>query len=483
MYNLAFMPHGKCYFWRSELLTLHGVSDLLIALSYYSIPLTIAYFIWNRRDLPFRFIFLLFLAFIITCGTTHLFEVIILWYPIYWITGLLKASTALISLFTAVACISIIPQALQLPSPDQLWHANQKLADEIQEREQIQQQLRRHKNFLNRIYTGIEAAIFVLEPDDDHQFRYVGANPFFASLIDVANYQIEGKTPLELIPHMPSDKATKLVTDLDFCLKNYHAIQYEEIYELGKNKTWWLTTLSPEIQPGETPRIIGTSVNITAQKHLESELRVQINKAVNSARLNEVLLKEIHHRTKNNLQLISGLVYLQMQHIQEPGTHEVLLDIRNRIQSIALLHEKLYSSKDLGRIPFSHYIDSLAHGVLLTYTSDPERIKLEIEADDFCMDIDKAVPCGLVITELMINALKHAFPEERSGLISIGFSVVEDHVELRIEDDGVGSKITSPEQGGFGLRLVNSLVTRQLKGSLTLGSAGGTQYVIRFQAR
>lgn len=138
----GFMPHGMCYLWKPGLVWLHVVSDSLVALAYYSIPITLIYFVQHRRDLPFRWIFWLFGAFIIACGTTHIMEVWTLWHPNYWVAGIIKAFTAIVSLYTAVQLIPLLPQALALPSPTQLALINQNLEKQILERQKSEEALR-----------------------------------------------------------------------------------------------------------------------------------------------------------------------------------------------------------------------------------------------------------------------------------------------------------------------------------------------------
>ncbi len=132
--NRFFIPHGHCYLWKPGLVGLHIASDSLIALAYYSIPITLVYFVQKRQDLPFKWILLLFGAFIVSCGTTHVMEVWTLWHPTYWLSGFIKVITAAVSLYTAVALVPIIPQALALPSPAQLEATNRQLSAEITER-------------------------------------------------------------------------------------------------------------------------------------------------------------------------------------------------------------------------------------------------------------------------------------------------------------------------------------------------------------
>ncbi|MGA7937012.1 MAG: PAS domain-containing protein [Kovacikia sp.] len=138
----SFIPHGHCYLWQPQLVWLHILSDSIIALAYYSIPITLVYFVQKRKDLPFDWIFLLFSAFIVSCGTTHLMEVWTLWHPTYWLAGALKALTALVSLYTAISLVQLMPQALTLPSPAQLSAVNAELTQQIRDRQQAEAQVR-----------------------------------------------------------------------------------------------------------------------------------------------------------------------------------------------------------------------------------------------------------------------------------------------------------------------------------------------------
>ena len=138
-----FIPHGHCYLWNTKLVGLHLVSDLTIAIAYFSIPLTLFYFVDRREDLPFNWIFTLFGAFIILCGTTHLLEVWTLWHPMYWLSGTVKAITAIVSAYTAIVLVRLIPQALKLPSPAQLEAANRELQQQIRDRELAEAQIQK----------------------------------------------------------------------------------------------------------------------------------------------------------------------------------------------------------------------------------------------------------------------------------------------------------------------------------------------------
>ncbi|MBD2774604.1 sensor histidine kinase [Iningainema tapete] len=148
-----FIPHGHCYLWKPGLVWLHILSDALTAVAYYSIPITLFYFVRQRRDLPFDWVFLLFAGFIIACGTTHLMEIWTLWHPTYWLSGAIKVFTATISVFTALQLVPLVPQALALPSPAQLEFANQQLQTQIAERLRVEQELRKYQDNLEELVT------------------------------------------------------------------------------------------------------------------------------------------------------------------------------------------------------------------------------------------------------------------------------------------------------------------------------------------
>jgi two-component system, NtrC family, sensor kinase len=141
----SFIPHGHCYLWQTKLVWLHVASDSIIAIAYFSIPITLVYFISKREDLPFDWIFALFGTFIVACGITHIFEVWTLWHPTYWLSGTMKAITAMISFATAILLVDLIPQALALPSPAQLEFTNRLLEAEIVERQLAEAALQKAK--------------------------------------------------------------------------------------------------------------------------------------------------------------------------------------------------------------------------------------------------------------------------------------------------------------------------------------------------
>jgi two-component sensor histidine kinase len=204
----------------------------------------------------------------------------------------------------------------------------------------------------------------------------------------------------------------------------------------------------------------------------------------------EVLLREIHHRVKNNLQIIHSMLNLQMSYVRDEAAIELFKESRDRVFSIALIHERLYQSESLAKIDFPEYVRSLASNLFLSYGVSERVITPKIDIESVALDIDTLIPCALIVTELSSNSLKHAFP----GLSGRGGVKGEIHIELRhdpdskliltIGDNGAGlpAGFDIKNSKSLGLKLVNVLV-KQLGGTIQLASSGtGTEFTITFKA-
>jgi len=198
----------------------------------------------------------------------------------------------------------------------------------------------------------------------------------------------------------------------------------------------------------------------------------------------EVLLKEIHHRVKNNLQVISSLLKLQSGYVEDERYIEMFKESQGRVRSMALVHERLYQSGDLARIDLAGYIEDLGRQLLRSYGSEAARVAVKAEVEDIRLGVDQAIPCGLIINELVSNCMKHAFPQGEGGEIRIAMRQVgEDEVELEVSDNGIGL----PESVGvrnaetLGLRLVSMLAEDQLVGEIKVDRGKGTRFRIGFR--
>lgn len=212
---------------------------------------------------------------------------------------------------------------------------------------------------------------------------------------------------------------------------------------------------------------------INVRRQVEEQLKASLHEK-------EVLLKEVHHRVKNNLQAISNLLYLQSAYIRDREVVEMFRETQDRVKSIALVHEKLYRSEDLGQIDFAEYIRNLAKHLITSYRTEPAGIRLDVDAEDVVLNIDTAIPVGIVINELVSNALKHAFPGNRPGEIRIALKPGNDStLTLVVSDNGVGfpEGLGLVSTDSLGLQLVNQLVGH-LKGTIELEQPGGTTFRI-----
>jgi two-component sensor histidine kinase len=197
----------------------------------------------------------------------------------------------------------------------------------------------------------------------------------------------------------------------------------------------------------------------------------------------EVLLKEIHHRVKNNLQIISSLLNLQSTHITDQKTREALRESQHRVRSMALIHEKLYQSTDLAQIDFASYLKDLVNSLAQSYRHGSSQVLINTVAQNIHLDLDNAIPCGLIVNELVSNSLKHAFPENNAGHIEVVFEEpAGDEYTLVIRDDGVGlpAGLDPTQSTSLGLKLVASLV-QQLNGTLVMDNTNGASFEIIFK--
>lgn len=219
-------------------------------------------------------------------------------------------------------------------------------------------------------------------------------------------------------------------------------------------------------------RMLGIVQDITRRKLVEEE-------NAKSLKEKEVLLKEVHHRVKNNLQLVSSMLNLQFRNEKDKRYIEAIKESKNRVRSIALIHEKLYRSKDFSNIDIASYIQELTSSLFSSYSDKSRGISLKINCDKIFIDVNTAIPCGLIINELVINSLKHAFPKEKKGLIEITCKDKDDKIVLAIKDDGIGLPEESQLQNSnsIGLQLVSTLA-EQLGATINIDRSKGTSFEI-----
>ncbi|WP_414552344.1 PAS domain-containing protein [Anabaena sp. CCY 0017] len=250
-----------------------------------------------------------------------------------------------------------------------------------------------------------------------------------------------------------------------------------EVHNVKKDGTpfWCHGTASIFKHPEYDQVFVAVHQDITEKKQADEKIRA-------SLREKEVLLQEVHHRVKNNLGIVSGLLQMQCRRTEDSQAQTILRDSQNRIASIALVHEKLYGSEQLGDIDFAQYIPDLITHLFDSYNVSSNRIHLNIQVTHASLDIETAIPCGLIINELVSNALKYAFPDHRSGEINVKFyQEYRQNLTLILRDNGVGlpQDFDTQKLTTLGLTLVQGLV-KQIRGTLEINSEQGTEFKISF---
>jgi len=226
---------------------------------------------------------------------------------------------------------------------------------------------------------------------------------------------------------------------------------------------------------------------VATNRQLEREIdeRKRVEKQIKSAlEEKEILLAEVHHRVKNNMQVVISLLKLQSGKLVDKQLIDIFKDSENRIRSMALVHENLYQTKDFANINFSQYVKTVSNLLFGSYSISPDKVSLNMEIEGVSLRLDHAIPCGLIINELISNSLKYAFPKDREGEIKVALRSTNDHeIELTVSDDGIGipDGVDIQNAESMGLQLVHLLAENQLDGKIEVDRDGGTSFRIRFE--
>ena len=308
----------------------------------------------------------------------------------------------------------------------------------------------------------------------DNDMRIVWANRSAAESIDLELEDLVGRHCYELWHYRKEP-----CVDCPIVIAHKTGEKQESEITTPDGRAWRIRGNPIFTEDGSVAGIVEVTQNITEQKKTEELIQASLHEK-------EILLKEIHHRVNNNFQIITSLLNMQESRIKDDELLKIFKISRDRIRAMSLIHERLYQSEDLTRINFAEYINIIVKGLYQTYLCNPDRIDLQIEAREVKLGIDQAIPCGLIINELVTNAIKHAFPQElkRRGRISIKLEEKTDNlVELIVDDNGIGmpDDMDITDGRSLGLKLVPLLVENQLSGELKLDRKKGTRFTITFQ--
>jgi PAS domain S-box-containing protein len=347
----------------------------------------------------------------------------------------------------------------------ELSEVNQRLLGEIAERKVVEEALRESENKNNTLLQAIPDLMFIINEE--------------GTFVD---FRVKDTTSLA-IPH--DDIIGKKVSDIGLSESDLELSQKKIKAALETNtlqRFEYKIDLESEIGYYEARIIKLNEVEALCIVRDITENKLAEDKINKSLKEKDVLLREIHHRVKNNLQIVSSLLSLQSRYINDEGSVEIFKDSQSRIKSMALIHEKLYQTGDLTRIDLKEYVNELVSDLFRSYSVNSYLVKYNIKSNNILLDINTAIPCGLIINELVTNSIKHAFPQNREGTIDVEIECVDDNFQITVKDDGIGfpQDLKLDKIKTLGLQLVTSL-TKQLDGFIKLKREGGTCFRIAFQ--
>jgi PAS domain S-box-containing protein len=335
----------------------------------------------------------------------------------------------------------------------------------------------------------IEESLIVSE---DKYRTLFEADPNYTLLIDTNHIIVDVNAATTHITGLSKEKLIgKHLNDLDIILDEDKSLHIDKIIDLldgnrikpfearlmdkNGNLRWVNVRLTSIEKENVISFILIIASDITELKQYEKEIQDSLHEK-------EILLQEIHHRVKNNMQIISSLLSIQTRYIDDEESINVLKESQNRVKSLAMIHEKLYKSKNFNKIYLIDYIENLVWDLFYSYAIEKGRIKPILDIDDIKLNIETSVPCGLIITELVSNSLKYAFPDQREGVLKVSLKIKEDFYELSISDNGIGipENIDFFNTDSLGLQLVNSL-TDQIDGEIEFDRSNGTKFSIIFK--
>jgi PAS domain S-box-containing protein len=324
------------------------------------------------------------------------------------------------------------------------------------------------KRFFEEAMEGLVYGIMVT--DSQNQIQYI--NKGMENLFKIDCNKLVGKNFFK-----DSNYISQIINIENHYLKAYNTLKTEFIPSIeisrGKKTLFISGWIIPKIKNGKFNGVILTASDITANKEAENILEASLKEK-------DILMAEIHHRVKNNMQIISSLLRIQSTFIEDEAAREVLLDSQNRIKTMAAVHESLYRSENFSQINMSNYISNLIKDLQSTYQQG-NKINFSVDSSPINLEIEMAIPVGLIINELVTNSIKHAFPNDREGNISINFQKISSEYILVIEDDGIGIPDNSIMENShsMGMELVNALIN-QLDGKLKVKNLNGTIITIKF---
>ncbi len=343
---------------------------------------------------------------------------------------------------------------------------------DITERKRAEEQLRD----LNARLHALIRAIPDLVAFKDREGRHIVVNKALEEFTGLSQSELIGKTNADLLPAELLESCNR--SD-EAVLRDLKPLHYEEYYTGENGEKRHFDTIKAPIfdEPDGVAGTVTVSREITDRKRIETQVRSSLEEK-------EVLLKEVHHRVKNNLQIVASMLELQSGYIKDREAKVLFQESRKRLESMSLIHEKMYRSKDLARINYREYVDDLVGNLLTLSSGRSEDIEVKLDVEGIMLDVNSAIPCALIINELVTNSLRHAFPDGRKGRIELSMRRGGDGgISLAVSDNGIGfhKGLDFRNTKTLGMQLVISLVD-QLDGRIELDRSEGTSFAVSFRA-
>lgn len=342
---------------------------------------------------------------------------------------------------------------------------NERLLVEIEERRKAEAQVRESARFNRMIMDANPAFIAYMDEEDCYRF----ANQYYQKIFQCTEEDLLGKSMKE---HMGDAFREQREAALSGEAQDFEHHRTDE----DGHTEWYHIMLTPHTGAfGEMLGYFIVGMDVTRQKHNEDYIQRSLDEK-------QILLREVHHRVKNNLQVIQSLLRMQGRESQSAALVPMLRESQNRIRSIALVHEQLYKQDDVSEIDLADYLKLLLRQVFRTFEFGPKRISSQVEFKDIYLSLTKAIPCALIVNELVTNSIKYAFENSEDGEIRILAETKDDKLTLIVRDNGCGfsEDIDIDESETLGLKIVRTL-TRQIGGQLEINCDNGAQFKLVFE--
>jgi PAS domain S-box-containing protein len=345
------------------------------------------------------------------------------------------------------------------------------VARDISRHKRAEQVLRESEERFRTVFEENPFGMVFFAPDG----RIIRANHALCRMLHSSSDELMARELLRIV--YPADRKAALKQWQDVFGGKIPPQPLEQRFLREDQQPLWVSVSTSAIREpaGKPLYALSTIENIHGRKKAEEQTRLALKEK-------EVLLREIHHRVKNNLQIISSLLHLQAAYVKDETALEILKESQSRVRSMAIVHEQLHRGRNLSRIDFGEYLRNLALGLFRSYGVDPAVIALRLNVDKVSLNMDTAIPCGLMVHELVSNSLRHGFPDGRKGWIRISLHATPDGLVLIVKDNGAGFRESNGngKRKSLGLRLVD-ILAEQLEGTVKRTQRRGTEWCITFR--